>query len=146
MVSLPQCMANALCDNCHNQQSTTSVMIYHRRASLSEQDTDLLICHCTKQDLSHTSKHVEKSSPEIPRYYIRMPTDATTLITTIVIEICTACGQPAVDDCSKQAVSCHVCFNFSHLNSRLPALHAGNSPSRSPTKCMSSIRLCNIKV
>ena len=25
----------------------TSVMIYHRGASLSEQHTDLLICHCT---------------------------------------------------------------------------------------------------
>ena len=31
----------------------TSVMIYHRGASLSEQHTDLL---CTKQDLSHTSR------------------------------------------------------------------------------------------
>jgi len=31
-----------------------SVMIlYHRGVSLSEQHTDLLICHCTKQDLSH---------------------------------------------------------------------------------------------
>jgi len=40
------------------------------------------------------------------------------VITTVVIEICTACGQPAVDDYSKQAVSCHVCFNFSRLNSR----------------------------
>ena len=40
----------------------TSVMIYHRGASLSEQHTDLLICHCTKQDLSHTStcRYVEK--------------------------------------------------------------------------------------
>ena len=34
-------------------RETTSVMIYHRRASLSEQHIDLLICHCTKQD-SHT--------------------------------------------------------------------------------------------
>ena len=25
----------------------TSVMIYHRGVSLSEQHTDLLICHCT---------------------------------------------------------------------------------------------------
>ena len=48
---------------------STSVMIYHRRASLSKQHTDLLICHCTKQDLSHTStcRYVEKSSPEIAR-------------------------------------------------------------------------------
>ena len=54
----------------------TSVMIYHCGASLSEQHTDLLICHCTKQDLSHTStcRYVEKSSPEIARYCIRMPT------------------------------------------------------------------------
>ena len=36
----------------------TSVMIYHRRASLSEQNTDLLIYHYTKQDLSCTSTHL----------------------------------------------------------------------------------------
>ena len=55
---------------------TTSVMIYHRRASLSKQHTDLLICHCTKQDLSDTStcRYVEKSSPEIAKYCIRMST------------------------------------------------------------------------
>ena len=35
----------------------TSVMIYHRGTSLSEQNTDLLICRCTKQDLSRTSTH-----------------------------------------------------------------------------------------
>ena len=52
----------------------TSVMIYHCGASLSEQHTDLLICHCTKQDLSCTSRYVDKSSPEIARYHIRMPT------------------------------------------------------------------------
>ena len=40
----------------------TSVMIYHRGASLSEQHTDLLR---TKQDLSHTSRYVDESSPEI---------------------------------------------------------------------------------
>ena len=53
--------------------SITSVMIYHRRASLNEQ-TDLLICHCTKQDLSRTSRYVDKPSPEIARYHIHMPT------------------------------------------------------------------------
>ena len=54
----------------------TSVMIYHHRASLSEQHTDLLIYYCTKQDLSRTSRYmcVDKSSPEIARYRIRMPT------------------------------------------------------------------------
>jgi len=54
----------------------TSVMIYYRGASLSKQHTDLLICHCTKQDLSHpsTCRYVEKSSPEIARYCIRMAT------------------------------------------------------------------------
>ena len=46
--------------------------IYHREASLSEQYTDLLNCHCTKQDLSCTS--IDKFSPEIARYRIRMPT------------------------------------------------------------------------
>ena len=29
---------------------------YHRGASLSKQHTDLLICHSTKQDLSHTAR------------------------------------------------------------------------------------------
>ena len=58
---------------------------------------------------------------------------------TVVIEIVLPVGKLPLMICSKQAVSCHVCFNFSHLNSRLLALHSGNSPSRSPTKCMSSI-------
>ena len=40
----------------------TSVMIYHRGASLSEQHTYSLTCHCTKQDLSQTSRYVDKSS------------------------------------------------------------------------------------
>ena len=59
----------------------TSVMIYHRGASLSEQHTDLL---CTKQDLSHTSRYVDESSLEIARYHIRMPTarTATLSVTT----------------------------------------------------------------
>ena len=59
----------------------TSVMIYHRGASLSEQHTDLLR---TKQDLSHTSRYVDESSPEIARYRIRMPTarTATLSVTT----------------------------------------------------------------
>ena len=49
-------------------------MIYHHGVSLSEQHTDLLICHCTKQDLSHTSRYVDKSSPKRARYRIHMPT------------------------------------------------------------------------
>ena len=59
----------------------TSVMIYHRGASLSEQHNDLL---CTKQDLSHTSRYVDESSPEIARYRIRMPKakTATLSVTT----------------------------------------------------------------
>ena len=59
----------------------TSVMIYHRGASLSEQHTDLL---CTKQDLSHTSRFVDESSPKTARYCIRMPTarKATLNVTT----------------------------------------------------------------
>ena len=51
-----------------------NVMIYHRGASLSEQHTDLPIGHCTKQDLSRTSRYADKSSPEIARYRISMPT------------------------------------------------------------------------
>ena len=50
----------------------TSVMIYHRGASLSKQHTDLLR---KKQDLSCTSRYyVDKSSPEIARYCIHMST------------------------------------------------------------------------
>ena len=50
-------------------------IIYHREESLSEQYTDLLICHCTKQDLvTHKYRYVDKFSPEIARYRIRMPT------------------------------------------------------------------------
>jgi len=37
---------------------TTSVMIIIVGVSLSEQLTDLLICHCTKQDLSRTSRYL----------------------------------------------------------------------------------------
>ena len=61
--------------------SITSVMIYHRGASLSVQHNDLL---CTKQDLSHTSRYVDESSPEIARCRIRMPTakTATLSVTT----------------------------------------------------------------
>ena len=115
----------------------TSVMIYHRGASLSEQHNEFLIClicHCTKQGLSRTSRYVNKSSPEIARYLIRMPTARAQLLSvwlhmhklsftlkslteflmfisavyawplpgatsiTVMIETCTACGQPAVDD------------------------------------------------
>ena len=36
----------------------TSVVIYHSGASLSEQHTDLLICHRTKQDLLCTSRYL----------------------------------------------------------------------------------------
>jgi len=56
-------------------------MIYHHRASLSEQHTDLL---CTNQDLSHISRYVDESSPEIARYRRRMPTarTATLSVTT----------------------------------------------------------------
>ena len=51
--------------------------------------------------------------------------------TTVVIKIYTACGQLAIDDCSKQAVSCHVCFNFSRLNRHctLPIALHDNPPS-----------------
>ena len=61
----------------------TSVMIY-RGASLSEQHTDLPIGHCTKQDLSRTSRYADRSSPEIVRYRIPMPTarEATLSVAT----------------------------------------------------------------
>ena len=36
-------------------------IIYHREESLSEQYTDLQICHCTKQDLvMHKYRYVDK--------------------------------------------------------------------------------------
>ena len=57
-----------------NYMTITSVMIYHHGASLSEQHADLL---CTKQDLSHTSRFVDESSPKIARCCIRMPTART---------------------------------------------------------------------
>ena len=44
----------------------TSAMIYHRGVSLSMQHTDLLICHCRKQDLSRTSRYLA-SFPGSPR-------------------------------------------------------------------------------
>ena len=62
------------------QPSKTSVMIHHRGASLSEQHTDLPIGHCTKQDLCHTSRYAAKSSPEIARYCILMPTARATTV------------------------------------------------------------------
>ena len=48
---------------------------------MSSTCTDLL---CTKQDLSHTSRYVDESSPEIARYRTRMPTarTATLSVTT----------------------------------------------------------------
>ena len=63
----------------HIYYSYSVMILYHRGVSLSEQHTDLLICYCTKQDLSHISIDVldDKSSPEIllARYrYMYMPT------------------------------------------------------------------------
>ena len=60
-----QIYADHLCMRRMSCHFTTSVMIYHRGASVSQQHTDSLICHCTKQDLSRTSRYVDKSSPEI---------------------------------------------------------------------------------
>ena len=75
----PGIVVNSSIDQCEFR--ATSVMIYHHGASLSEQHTDLL---CTKQDLSHTSRFVDESSPKIARYRIRMPTarTATLSVTT----------------------------------------------------------------
>ena len=69
------------CQQFITMNNSTSVMIYHCGTSLSEQHTDLL---CTKQDLSHTSRYVDESSPEIARYCICMPTarPATLSVTT----------------------------------------------------------------
>ena len=38
---------------------STSVMIYHRGASLSEQNTDLLICHIVQSRICRTQVHVD---------------------------------------------------------------------------------------
>ena len=59
-------------------------------------------------------------------------------LTTVMIEIVLPVGKLPLMICSKKAVSCRACFNFSHLNSRYPALLSGNSPSPR-SKCMSSI-------
>ena len=107
-----------------NSNWITSVMIYHRGASLSEQHTDLLICHCIKQNLSRTSRYlgitykptartatvsmatyawtklytkVMSWISDIYKCRLCMPLPEVTL-TTVVIEICTACGQAAVDE------------------------------------------------
>ena len=59
--------------------------------------------------------------------------------TTVVIKICTACGQPAVDDLSKQGMNCRVYFKFSRLNTSnrrctLPiALQASPTETQSPS-------------
>ena len=60
---------------------------------------------------------------------------------TVVIGIVLPVGKLPLMICSKQVVSCYACLNFSRLNSRYykPALHSGDSPSQSPTECMSSI-------
>ena len=55
----------------------TSVMIHHRGVSLSEQHNDLV---CTKQDLSHTNRYVEESSPDsqVSHTYARTATLSVT--------------------------------------------------------------------
>ena len=95
----------------HNWDNNKIHNVVHRGTRLSEQHTDLLSCYCTKQDLSHTSRYADKSSPEIDQIYIRMPTACLSFrsvvyawslpkatSTTVVIKICTICGQPAIDD------------------------------------------------
>ena len=47
MIALDMVFTSHVTENLLNR--STSVMIYRHRASLSEQHTDLLICHCTKQ-------------------------------------------------------------------------------------------------
>ena len=61
----------------------TSVMISHRGASLSEQNTDLPIGHCTKQDLSCTSTYADKSSPQIARYRMPIPTAKANTLSSV---------------------------------------------------------------
>ena len=73
-----------------NMTIIASVMIYHCGASLSEQHTDLLIGHIVQSKICVAQvDYAAKSSPEI------VTRDHST---TFVIEICTACGQPAIDD------------------------------------------------
>ena len=112
-------------------------MIYHQRASLSEQHTDLLIiCHCTKQDLSQTSRYVDKSSLAGIGYVCQQPGQllsvrklSLTLKSWLEVNFW-CCPLPEMTStpswskfvlpvgnwplmiCSKQGVSCHVCFNF----------------------------------
>ena len=62
-------------------------MIYHRRANLSEQHTDLLICHCAGQDLSHTSRYDSQVShkPTARTATVTVATYASTILYTKVM-------------------------------------------------------------
>ena len=69
--------------DCYSGMHTTihtsiyTSVIYHRGASLSEQHNDLLR---TKQDLPHTSRYVDESSPDsqVSRMYARTATLSVT--------------------------------------------------------------------
>ena len=62
-------------------------MIIITGASLSEQHTDLLICHCTKQDSSHTSRYlgITYDKPTARTAMINVSTYARTKLYTKVI-------------------------------------------------------------
>ena len=71
----------------NSNQFTTSVMIIIAGASLSEQHTDILICHCTKQDLSRTSRYLGTTydKPTVRTAIVSVSTYARTTLYTKVI-------------------------------------------------------------
>ena len=73
-------------DKTYNRR-LTSVMIIIAGASLSEQRIDLLICHCTKQDSSRTSRYlgITYDKPTARTATVNVSTYAQTKLYTKVI-------------------------------------------------------------
>ena len=135
---------------------STSMMIIIAGASLSEQHTDLAICHkiCTKQDLSRirTSRYLHKllcGYTCITKLYTKVISCLCDILKCRLCmaltwsdlnyrrdRICTACSVGNLPS----GVSCHVYFNFSHLNSMLHSKQSSLQASHT------ELDLRNIKV
>ena len=134
---------------------STSMMIIIAGASLSEQHTDLTICHkiCTKQDLSRvrTSRYLRKllcGYTCITKLYTQIISCLSEVLKCRLCmaltwsdhhrrgRICTACSVGNLPS----GVSCHVYFNFSHLNSTLHSKQSSLQASHT------ELNLRNIKV
>ena len=115
----------------------TSVMIIIAGASLSEQHTDLLICHCTSRicytqvDIYISHKPTARTATVSVATYARTKL-YTKVISCVIRAVYASCAWPLPEATSTtvviefvlpvgnlpSGVSCHVYFNFSHLNSR----------------------------